>query len=174
MDFNLEDVTDPSDFPVDDLRKLDNSLRCPICKDFYDGPIILHCGHTFCSLCIRMVLPSKPECPTCRIAASETHIVRNAIFSEAVRAWSAVRPLVLKYSTDAAKPVVDSAGRGKRKLTPTFDSMKDKDHVRPPRKSARHNSDQENVLTSDPDDPLPDLVQTNSPVVCPICSHQIS
>jgi hypothetical protein len=50
MDCKLEDITDPSDFPVDHLKKLDSSLRCPICKDFFDGPVILHCGHTFCSL----------------------------------------------------------------------------------------------------------------------------
>lgn len=44
------DVTDPSDFSTDNFRKLDSSLRCTICKDFYDGPVVLHCGHTFCSL----------------------------------------------------------------------------------------------------------------------------
>lgn len=44
------DVTDPSDFLADSFRKLDGSVRCTICKDFYDGPVLLHCGHTFCSL----------------------------------------------------------------------------------------------------------------------------
>ena len=101
------DVTDPSDFPTDSLRKLDSSLRCPICKDLYDAPVVLHCGHTFCSLvspfvthrfksrtvvqCIRTVLPNKPECPICRMAAKETHLVRNSMFGETVNTWSHVR-----------------------------------------------------------------------------------
>lgn len=51
MDFGaFDDVTDPSDFSTENLQKLDSSLRCTICKDFYDAPVMLHCGHTFCSL----------------------------------------------------------------------------------------------------------------------------
>ena len=43
-------VTDPTDFNNEALARLDSSLRCPICKEFLDGPVNLNCGHSFCSL----------------------------------------------------------------------------------------------------------------------------
>ena len=48
------DIQDPTDFPTEDtapgLRGLDAALRCKICSELYDAPVILPCGHTFCSL----------------------------------------------------------------------------------------------------------------------------
>lgn len=48
-----QDVTDSTDFPDDattpGLRSFDDALRCPVCRDFYDAPISLTCGHCFCS-----------------------------------------------------------------------------------------------------------------------------
>lgn len=41
--------------------------------------------------CIRSVLPNKPECPICRMTAKESHIVRNSMVGETVKAWSDVR-----------------------------------------------------------------------------------
>lgn len=47
--FLTQDVNDPTDFEDAKLSKLDASLRCPVCKDFLDGPVNLNCGHSFCS-----------------------------------------------------------------------------------------------------------------------------
>lgn len=48
------DVQDPSDFPphhiAPGLRQLDDALRCSICRELYDAPVMLPCGHCFCSL----------------------------------------------------------------------------------------------------------------------------
>lgn len=44
------DISDPTDFPTNELRQLDSSLRCTICSEFYDAPVTLGCGHCFCSL----------------------------------------------------------------------------------------------------------------------------
>ncbi|GJJ12250.1 hypothetical protein Clacol_006491 [Clathrus columnatus] len=88
----LADVTDPSDFPLEVLKKLDSTFRCTICKEFFEAPVLLtQCGHTFCSLCIRNQLPNKPECPLCKKATKETHLVRNVMFGEAIDTWCKAR-----------------------------------------------------------------------------------
>jgi hypothetical protein len=47
-------VQDPTDFPppstAPGLRALDNALRCKICQELYEAPVVLACGHCFCSL----------------------------------------------------------------------------------------------------------------------------
>ena len=48
------DIQDPTDFPPSStapgLRALDNALRCKICQELYEAPVVLTCGHCFCSL----------------------------------------------------------------------------------------------------------------------------
>jgi RING-type zinc-finger len=48
------DVQDPTDFPPSSttpgLRALDSALRCNICQELYEAPVVLTCGHCFCSL----------------------------------------------------------------------------------------------------------------------------
>lgn len=47
----LGEITDPSDFSLETLKKLDSTFRCTICKEFFEAPVSLtQCGHTFCSL----------------------------------------------------------------------------------------------------------------------------
>ncbi len=42
-----------------DLSILDQTMRCPICTEFYRAPVtLLPCLHSFCSLCIRNHLRS--------------------------------------------------------------------------------------------------------------------
>ena len=47
-------VSDPTDFPplttAPGLRQLDNALRCNICRELFEGPVTLPCGHCFCSI----------------------------------------------------------------------------------------------------------------------------
>jgi hypothetical protein len=64
----------------DGLRSLEQSLRCPICKDFCRNPVSVQaksnqqcCQHTFCSECIRssfqrglQSLKREACCPVCR------------------------------------------------------------------------------------------------------------
>ncbi|EJD46127.1 DNA repair protein rad18 [Auricularia subglabra TFB-10046 SS5] len=110
-----QDVTDPTDFEEPKLAKLDASHRCPICKEFLDGPVSLNCGHSFCSLCVRGALSGKQECPSCREKAVEGHLKKNLALEEAVIAWKAARPIVLA----ATKPIEPEPERPskKRKLS---------------------------------------------------------
>ena len=46
-------------------------INCPICYDTYNDkdkiPRILHCGHTFCQICLMDLRTSNIlTCPTCR------------------------------------------------------------------------------------------------------------
>ena len=54
------DVPDPTDFPpastAPGLRALDSTLRCNICQELYEAPVVLTCGHCFCSL-VRVTVP---------------------------------------------------------------------------------------------------------------------
>ena len=48
---------------------MDDLLECKICFRIYNDvrkPIILLCGHTFCSLCVLALSPEEGFCPTCR------------------------------------------------------------------------------------------------------------
>jgi len=55
----------PTRVSVDSLT-LDDVL-CPICLHILIRPLSLHCGHSFCALCVRPVLARRqPRCPLCR------------------------------------------------------------------------------------------------------------
>ncbi|KIK95964.1 hypothetical protein PAXRUDRAFT_826485 [Paxillus rubicundulus Ve08.2h10] len=115
------DIPDPTDFATPDLRQLDANLRCTICSEFYDAPIILACGHCFCSLCIREHMIKEPECPICRKATTEAHFRLNPVLEEAVSAWKIARPVVLRLSRQGQQNVVDSKNNQtpRRVQTPT-------------------------------------------------------
>jgi len=109
------DVQDPTDFPPAStspgLRALDNALRCNICQELYEAPVVLTCGHCFCSLvrvtvavsahhlitstpflqCARTQLGEKPTCPTCWKETTISSFRINPAIEEAVTAWKDAR-----------------------------------------------------------------------------------
>lgn len=74
------DDTDITDWPENSLGKkfqdLERNFRCLICRDIYENPQILNCGHTYCSLCIRRHLDhalnsnNSDRCPDVRQSTS--------------------------------------------------------------------------------------------------------
>ena len=49
-------------------------VTCSVCSDILINPVSLHCGHTFCQLCLARVWrsngksgPSQLSCPVCRL-----------------------------------------------------------------------------------------------------------
>ncbi|KAH9977341.1 hypothetical protein BGW80DRAFT_1288714 [Lactifluus volemus] len=93
------DIQVPTDFPpqptAPGLRALDSALRCKICQELYDAPVVLTCGHCFCSLCARTQLDEKPVCPTCWNETTISSFRVNPAMEEAVTAWKDARRVVL-------------------------------------------------------------------------------
>jgi E3 ubiquitin-protein ligase RAD18 len=110
------DVQDPTDFPpvstAPGLRALDSTLRCNICQELYEAPVVLTCGHCFCSLvrvtapipisapylitksplqCARTQFGEKPTCPTCWKETSISSFRVNLAMEQAVTAWKDAR-----------------------------------------------------------------------------------
>ncbi|KAJ5990371.1 hypothetical protein N7522_010578 [Penicillium canescens] len=93
--FDLPDSTDWVGTPLSLLAPLESSLRCQVCKDFFDNPVITSCSHTFCSLCIRRCLSTEGKCPACRSSDQELKLRRNWAVQELVDAFMTARPSVL-------------------------------------------------------------------------------
>jgi len=116
-------VTDSSDWlitPLAPLRSVEAALRCQVCKDFYNTPMITTCSHTFCSLCIRRCLTSEGKCPSCRSSDQEIRLRRNWAVQELVDAFQEARPNILKVGHELLEARSNgSLECGKRKLGDT-------------------------------------------------------
>lgn len=118
MDASKE-IEDPSDWLHTSLATflpLDNALRCQVCKDFYNTPMITSCSHTFCSKCIRTCLSSDGKCPTCRAADQASKLRNNLAIEEAVGAFVIARPAAFKIALKDRLEVNEEPRRpGKRR-----------------------------------------------------------
>jgi hypothetical protein len=60
----FEDVTDATDFRSEEMQALERALRCGVCKDFFDYPILVpQCGHSFCSMVSLINPPMSSSMP---------------------------------------------------------------------------------------------------------------
>lgn len=95
---DAHDVSDPTDWlgtPLASLVQVEQSLRCHVCKDFFNSPVITSCSHTFCSLCIRRALNADGKCPLCRATDQESKLRGNWAIREAVDTFVASRGVML-------------------------------------------------------------------------------
>lgn len=116
----LMDSTDWQETPLALFAPLDSSLRCQVCKDFFNNPVMTSCCHTFCSLCIRRCLSSTGLCPTCRASDQETKLRRNWAMEDTVDAFSRARASALALArgvaaSERAQVAEKSAGRKRRR-----------------------------------------------------------
>lgn len=116
---SVYDVPDPSDWLTTSIPKLasiDAALRCLVCKDFFNTPMITSCSHTFCSLCIRRCLNNDGQCPACRTPDQALRLRQNWTVQELVDAFQSVRPVLLRLGQDAnGASLPSSINRRKRK-----------------------------------------------------------
>lgn len=114
-------VTDPTDWlqtPTPQLSQVEAALRCQICKDLYNTPMITSCSHTFCSLCIRRCLTNDGLCPTCRTPDQEVRLRKNWTVAELVEAFQDARPALIQLGKDLQATTLQiSQGKGKRKFS---------------------------------------------------------
>lgn len=105
MDTSSE-ISDPTQWletPLSLLAPLESALRCQVCKEFFNNPVITSCCHTFCSLCIRRCLSAEGKCPACRSPDQELKLRRNWAVQELVDAFQTARPSVLDFSRETAQ-----------------------------------------------------------------------
>lgn len=122
MKDNAYDVSDPTDWqgtPLASLTQVERSLRCHVCKDFFNSPMTTSCCHTFCSLCIRRALNTDARCPLCRATDQESRLRGNHAIREAVEAFTASRDATLQFARQVAAGI--PAATPKRKADQVAD-----------------------------------------------------
>ncbi|KAJ7168242.1 hypothetical protein C8R43DRAFT_983682 [Mycena crocata] len=155
-------LPDPTDFTNSFLRAFDSSIFCPICANYFDGPVSLACGHSFCSMCIRSSLHTSKDCPTCRSAATESQLRPNPALEEVVTAWKAARSSVLDLARQDQEHTAEPAKK-KRRLSPCV--------AGPSRTPSADKKSDPSIPSSDTPDvnaPPPDAI-----VECPLCHREV-
>ena len=144
------DVSDPSDWletPINELAPVETALRCQVCKDFFDTPMITTCSHTFCSLCIRRCLTNDGKCPACRASDQELRLRRNWAVEELVETFKRARGPLVQFTQDLkAVKEIKEQGLGKRKRAASGEDEMEKDLPSTSRRKTRSQSRRASVI----------------------------
>ncbi|KAI9456678.1 hypothetical protein BJY52DRAFT_544693 [Lactarius psammicola] len=176
------DVQDPTDFPPSStapgLRALDNALRCKICQELYEAPVVLTCGHCFCSLCARNQLSEKPACPTCWKEAAISSFRVNPAMEEAVTAWKDARPFVLRVidETIDLRITASESSRPAKRHKPNAPVVSPQKHSRRsevPGTSRRRDRPDTNTPDDDVEQDTSLASNSTSSVECPVCGKSV-
>ncbi|KAL8944603.1 MAG: hypothetical protein Q9211_000528 [Gyalolechia sp. 1 TL-2023] len=180
------DIADPSDWlrsAVPKLAPVEGALRCQVCKDFFDTPMITSCSHTFCSLCIRRCLTNDGKCPACRAPDQELRLRRNWAVQEIVDTFQVARPSLTSLAICHVDEIQAKKPRGKRKLDDTdFEDNDSECKVVVGRRKTRSQNQRQaqspNVPSSQTteDDIRPEshiVDQEDGLAACPICGQRM-
>lgn len=84
------------------LGRLEESLCCQICGDFFNNPHMLDCGHSFCSLCILRHFDKNinkthtvNKCPSCNITCESSQLKPNRNLCTIVTNFQSSRSLLI-------------------------------------------------------------------------------
>ncbi|EEB05792.1 Rad18 Rhp18 [Schizosaccharomyces japonicus yFS275] len=108
------DTTDSSDWQntrLPSLTSFESLLRCPICHDFFSGPLITSCCHSFCSYCIRCYLKDHSICPICRSEQQESRLRKNLVVEELVEGFNKLRSSLLEQLAPVPEPIPESESK---------------------------------------------------------------
>lgn len=178
--FDIPDSTDWLHTPLASFEPLEAALRCQVCKDFYDTPMLTTCSHTFCSLCIRRCFAADSKCPTCRASDQANKLRRNWVVQEIVDAFQAARAVALKLALEAAEAEAGRRTGGKKRKLDEAD-LEDRE----PEDGSRARRTRSRRRRADEASSPPELVDLeeggedaeNRPddglVKCPICSRRM-
>ncbi|KAL8588498.1 hypothetical protein ACOMHN_022285 [Nucella lapillus] len=74
------------------LRDLEELMKCPICFDLMQAPVLLPaCEHNYCSLCIRRYFSQREQCPTCGSPASSNQLRSNGVMEKTIQQFKKIR-----------------------------------------------------------------------------------
>ncbi|KAJ1450055.1 hypothetical protein M885DRAFT_621993 [Pelagophyceae sp. CCMP2097] len=59
-------------------ERLRDAMSCKVCKDFFQSPVTLPCGHAMCTGCAKAWFKQRPNCPTCRQDVSKRCVETKA------------------------------------------------------------------------------------------------
>ena len=97
------------------ISKLEESLCCAICNNYYDNPHVLNCGHSFCNSCILTHLDSFfnktstcKKCPSCNLAADSFHLKPNRNLSTIISNYHNARKLLLDLINNTATTTIET------------------------------------------------------------------
>ncbi|KAG0944590.1 hypothetical protein G6F57_000467 [Rhizopus arrhizus] len=114
-------IDDPSDFQSSELQKLDEHLRCPICKELFTTAMMIStCSHSFCALCVHRCLSEEQLCPKCRKEAFSNSIVHNYDLDNVVHIWRLSRNVLASVDKSLNTPCqqqepIEQKQKGKQK-----------------------------------------------------------
>ncbi|KAI9053029.1 hypothetical protein LZ554_003299 [Drepanopeziza brunnea f. sp. 'monogermtubi'] len=168
----LEDSTDWLDTPLRSLAAVDSALRCQVCKDFYQTPMITSCMHTFCSLCIRRCLSNDGKCPACRTTDQELKLRNNNAMEDLVEAFKKARPDVLEFARKPATTERSSSPKRSREVAELgYEDETPKKRTRSSRRTAGKKIHA--TIINDTDEEDGDYVPDQGFVLCPICQKEV-
>ena len=148
---SVPDSTDWLRTPLAPLAPLESALRCQVCKDFFDTPMMTSCSHTFCSLCIRRYLSQEGRCPACRSADQELKLRRNWVVEELVGGFVEGRKGLLEFARNSAELEDEREGprpKKRRKLQPPPTTQQGRGAAGVKRRSTRSQSRRDAVQGS--------------------------
>jgi E3 ubiquitin-protein ligase RAD18 len=175
--FELPDSTDWHATSLPAFEPLEAALRCEVCKEFYDNPVITSCSHTFCSICIRRCISTDGKCPTCKTLSQADKLVPNYAVREIVNKFQDARPKALDLARQNKDESDATSESKKRKLADT--DMEEGEHARQTRSRQTMQSQRgtgSNGMPFEVPDSEDDGDETFDPemesmVKCPVCGE---
>uniref|UniRef100_A0A5B7AMK6 Putative BRCA1-associated RING domain protein 1 n=1 Tax=Davidia involucrata TaxID=16924 RepID=A0A5B7AMK6_DAVIN len=90
------------------LQKLGLELKCPLCLNLLNRPMLLPCNHIFCNFCIPTSTQFGSECPVCKEQYADRDIRPVPHMENIVTIY---RSLDATFSTTLVQPVSSDAGK---------------------------------------------------------------
>lgn len=178
-------------FQVPVLKDFDSLLRCHICKDILNIPVITPCSHTFCSVCIRDYLRNGNDenCPLCLNDLNESLLRPELLLNEICKCYKTeIKSVIvnkLNFSNNTIAVTEDikvNKSSTKRKLGNTlnesFSLLKQQQTSKKPKTGPNNNTiidmlSRKKQKSSNIFHNLSDN-NTKEKSYCPICNNQFS
>lgn len=180
---DVSDSTDWNNTSLPSFAAVDASLRCQICKDFYNAAVITTCSHTFCSICIRRCINADSRCAACKTTIQESQLKRNAAVQDVVDAFAIARPSALTLARErdhTVDPEILSRRGSKRKRIEDEEEgyTPESSQAQAPRRSQRSRGNKQSapipeVQIMDGDEDDDNYTPEDGLVACPICRRRM-